>query len=421
MSVPSYTVLFLLCLGCFSAQAATIYVRSTGNDATSCAQAQNASTPRRTINAGIACLSGGDTLIVHGGTYTEIVGPLPSGLSTSQPTTLRAAPGETVLVQPSSSPPGTSIGALSGEGNYLVIDGINVDARFLTGRMLAVSGHDNIFRNMNLQGSYSQGIYGDVTNTQFVNLEVHHSGQYCPGHSDPYCPEHGFHHGFYMSADSGPGNVIDGCNIHDIADGHGLQLYGGTWVVKNSRIADIPYGNGIFALTNNVVMYNNLLINAGSANSFGAGIYVTAGGAKIYHNTFYTASSNGNQVGIYLRPSDTIVRNNILMNVATSSGSYIVRENGGATLDHNLCTVAATGCDAVEPTMARIVLDTASGNFHLVANSPAIGSGILVPEVTVDKDGNPLPRTGAVDVGAYQYAPKGPVLPAPQHLRATVQ
>jgi hypothetical protein len=41
--------------------------------------------------------------------------------------------------------------------------------------------------------------------------------------------------------------------------------------------------------------------------------------------------------------------------------------------------------------------------------------------VTVDKDGYPLPRTGAVDVGVYQYAPQGPVLPAPQHLRATVQ
>jgi hypothetical protein len=420
MSVPSYTVLFLLCLGGFSAQAATIYVRSTGNDATSCAQAQNASTPRRTINAGIACLSGGDTLVVHGGTYREVVGKLPSGLSTAQRTTLQAAPGETVLVTPPSWPGDTSIGVLNGEGNYLIIDGINVDAQGLTGRMISVSGHDNIFRNMNLQGSYSQGIQGDATNTQFLNLELHHSGQYCSGHSDPYCPYHGYHHGFYMSTDSGPGNVIDGCNIHDIPDGHGLQLYGGTWTVRNSILANMPYGNGIFALTSNVVMYNNIFINNGGS-SFGAGIYVTAGGAKIYHNTFYTPSPNGNQVGIYLRATDTIVRDNILMTVARSSSNYIVRENGGATLDHNLCTVAAAGCDAVEPTMARIVLDAASGNFHLVANSPAIGSGIPVPEVTVDKDGNPLPRTGAVDMGAYQYAPKGPVLPAPQHLRATVQ
>jgi hypothetical protein len=420
MSVPSYTVLFLLCLGCFSAQAATIYVRSTGNDATSCAQAQNASTPRRTINAGIACLSGGDTLVVHGGTYREVVPKLPNGLSASQPTTLRAAPGETVLVTPPGPASDTSTGVLSGEGNYLVIDGINVDAQGLYGRMLAVDGHDNIFRNMNLQGSYSQGIYGAVTNTQFLNLEVHHSGQYCPGHGDTYCPEHGYHHGFYMSVDSGPGNVIDGCSIHDIPDGHGLQLYGGTWIVRNSSFANTPYGNGIFALSHNIVMYNNTFSNHGGS-SFGAAIYVTAGGAQIDHNTFYTPSPNSNQFGIYLRPTDTLVRNNILLNVASSGSNYIVRENGGATLEQNLCTVAAAGCAVVEPTITRIVTDAASGNFHLTATSPARNSGSPLPEVPVDKDGAPRPRTGAVDVGAYQYAPKGPVLPAPQHLRATVQ
>ena len=79
MSVPSYTVLLLLCLGGLSAQAATIYVRPQGNDATPCAQAQNAQTPRRTLNAGIACLSGGDTLIVGGGTYDEVIGTIGMG------------------------------------------------------------------------------------------------------------------------------------------------------------------------------------------------------------------------------------------------------------------------------------------------------------------------------------------------------
>jgi hypothetical protein len=81
--------------------------------------------------------------------------------------------------------------------------------------------------------------------------------------------------------------------------------------------------------------------------------------------------------------------------------------------------VSGAGCAVVEPTITRIVTDAASGNFHLIANSPAIGAGMAVPEVTVDKDGTP--RTGSVDMGAYKYAPQGPVLPAPQNLRATVQ
>ena len=69
--------------------AKTYYTATTGSDANSCAAAQNAATPKRTINAGADCLSGGDTLIVQPGTYDEILrNPLPSGPNPQNPTTL---------------------------------------------------------------------------------------------------------------------------------------------------------------------------------------------------------------------------------------------------------------------------------------------------------------------------------------------
>ena len=47
----------------------TYYVSKSGNDGNSCAQAQSPSTPKLTFASGLTCLSAGDTLIVHAGTY----------------------------------------------------------------------------------------------------------------------------------------------------------------------------------------------------------------------------------------------------------------------------------------------------------------------------------------------------------------
>src|SRR5215475_14289659 len=49
-------------------EAATYYVATTGSDSNSCAAAQNISTPKRSINAGLACLAAGngDTVYIRG-------------------------------------------------------------------------------------------------------------------------------------------------------------------------------------------------------------------------------------------------------------------------------------------------------------------------------------------------------------------
>lgn len=420
MSVPSYTVLFLLCLGGFSAQAATIYVRTTGNDATSCTQARNASTPRKTITAGIACLSGGDTLIVGGGNYDEAYeGSIPSGLSASQPTTIRNAPGERVVMNPVTAR-NIENRVFTAVSNFLVIDGINIDAAFNIGFGLAVGGRGNIYRNFSITGAYGQAVSGVPENGTFANVEIHHNGQYDrPG--NPYYPYRGYHHGMYLGGTEDTGTnyniLIDGCYIHDQDDGHGLQLYVGGVTVRNSIIAN-NYGNGIDMLGSNSLAYNNIFVNNGQHDG-AVGIFITGGGAKVYNNTLYTASPNSSQSGFDSRSTSSTIRNNILLNVSTYASQYITMENGGGTISNNLCTVSAPGCAIVEPTLSRIIANAASGNFHLIANSPAIGAGMAVPEVTVDKDGTP--RTGSVDVGAYEYAAQGPVLPAPKNLRATVQ
>ena len=79
-----------------ASHAATFYVATYGDDA----NAGTEELPFQTIQRGAWALSAGDTLIVRGGTYLEtLFWVIPSGTSWSQPVTVQAAPGETVVLQ----------------------------------------------------------------------------------------------------------------------------------------------------------------------------------------------------------------------------------------------------------------------------------------------------------------------------------
>ena len=58
-----------LCVGAKASHAATFYVATTGNDA----NPGTAAAPFRTLLKGVQTLSSGDTLIVKGGTYAEVI------------------------------------------------------------------------------------------------------------------------------------------------------------------------------------------------------------------------------------------------------------------------------------------------------------------------------------------------------------
>ena len=102
-----YAVVFLwLTLSVATGHAATYHVSLSARAAI----APRVGGPRRSIAAGIACLASGDTLLVSGGTYTECLTDYgaarpPSGSSWATATTLKAAPGETVLLSPAPGVP----------------------------------------------------------------------------------------------------------------------------------------------------------------------------------------------------------------------------------------------------------------------------------------------------------------------------
>src|SRR2546425_7729540 len=85
---------------------ATYYASTTGSDNYTCTQAQNSSTPKRTINAALNCLGtaagagAGHTVQVAPGTYSEtIYYNLPGGTSWGAPFTLKATAIGTVTLR----------------------------------------------------------------------------------------------------------------------------------------------------------------------------------------------------------------------------------------------------------------------------------------------------------------------------------
>ena len=177
----------LVGVGCLSAHAATFYVSTAGADSVTCAKAQSAQTPRRTINGGIACLAGGDTLIVKPGTYDEMVAdfgglggytvPVPSGSSWDHPTTLRAEPAGSVTLIVSN--PVHNWPTIVGFDNhrYISLEGFVIDGRWTMENVVGLRGGPIRLKDTEIKNGRAQGILGGAQDAghQFLNLNVHHN------------------------------------------------------------------------------------------------------------------------------------------------------------------------------------------------------------------------------------------------------
>src|SRR6185503_20939099 len=100
LSLLTLWILFMP-LGAITAEAATYYVATTGNDAHVCTTAQTITTPKRTIKSGVKCLKPGDKLYIRAGTYTEQIdlqGPNITGTAGNY-VTIAGYPGEKPTVR----------------------------------------------------------------------------------------------------------------------------------------------------------------------------------------------------------------------------------------------------------------------------------------------------------------------------------
>jgi hypothetical protein len=181
----------------------------------------------------------------------------------------------------------------------------------------------------------------------------------------------------------------------------------------------------------NISIFNNIIFG----NSTGYVIGGEAGGDCIniyFYNNIYNGTGHAFQINSF--PGDDLKINCVYINNIVSGASYCffitdinasytnftVRNNifdgnvgfylpGGLKLqyqnvDHNLYNVSSSdyyGANSINGT--PYFVNPSNGDFHYLANSPAIDTGSSLYAPNIDFDGVPRPQGSNYDIGAYEY------------------
>ena len=409
--------LLFLSLFAVQAMAETYYVSQLGNDSpNNCNSAKSTTQTNQllTISKGVACLSAGDTLYIHGGTYTGPDNVVDSSAFTVNSgtnwsfgaITIAGYPSETVIIQPPANNAGIGLNTAV---EYLIFKDLVIDA-------------------VNSSGNDAQGIYTSdgANHIRFVRIEVKNSSNFgivfsdsgadgVPTNHEVYdCLVHDNGsgtastngHGFYITTS---GNRIEGCEIYGNL-GYGFHIYNETGerdvsnnVITKNRI----HGNGrntstasfgiVLAWGDGNLVSNNLIYN----NIYGGiQVYTGSTNAMIYNNTVYGNGVRSIVMQHYDGPPS--IKNNIVWN----NGDDINNLGQGTPVCSNNVTLETDDdldCDSGRVTADPSFVNAAANDFQIKLISSARNAGLALTEVPDDFEGVTRPRGASYDIGAYEW------------------
>jgi hypothetical protein len=408
-----------------AAQAATYYVATTGSNGYACAQAQNQSTPKQTIQAGVSCLASGDTLIVKAGTYTSnvtggmIQDPIAGNAATGAYTTIKGDPsGPRPILSMQHDATGTfQIGLYCTNGaacHHIQVEyfdmrngyaGSYLQGTDATGYPHHVNFINNIIHDTSNEGieawcstDGTQGGSHIIRGNEFYNIGIYDPG-YVPGHNTIYSPC--------------SNTLIENNTFHNLIHGIGI------WK-SNHQMSNVTVKNNVFYNIGRMDI-DRWQIGANGSNAIH--ISVPGVGHIIYNNIIYNSGSaayptlfKGVRIGTQATiATNVLVANNTIYNLFNASGYAILDQVGGSTINNNIAYQAALGISGGTQSYNLLTnpsfVDAASANFHLQSGSAAIDKGLTMPSVKVDYEGAPRPQGAAYDIGAYEGS--GGLAPAP--------
>jgi hypothetical protein len=175
---------------------------------------------------------------------------------------------------------------------------------------------------------------------------------------------------------------------------HGIYADGASSLtIQNNVIVDIPAGWCIQlypGAQSNVLIINNTLNsqNSGAVGEIVAGSPLS--NSRIANNLFYAPATAAIDFSLGSFSGVTVDHN------LTTGGSMGDTSPSGVTFSSNI-TGASTSGLVVNPAIG------ATGDYHLVTGSPAIGAGTSSSAPSTDVEGTSRSQLSRYDVGAYEY------------------
>lgn len=392
----------LVLLSAVRAEATTYYVSLSGNDSNSCVTAQSTTQANQklTIAAGVACAFAGDTVYIHGGTYTgsdaridSQVKTVRSGTSYSNAITIASYPGETAILQP---PSNIHAVRLTTDIGYIIIldiwiDMINSQAGGTAEGVIYYTAHHIRFQRMNLYNSGGFGFHnGGSPFTEVLDSKIHDIG-------DPGATAITAGHCIYHTADDGlyQNNEVYNCQGYGIHlwNGYGPHVTPSNNIIERNRIHHVglngfeAYGVTVTYGSNNIVRNNLVYSNPGGIQG-----YSYTSGTKFYHNTLYGNGVYG-AFNFQFYDAGAAVERNLLWN------NYVNYVDNGTTNSPGT-PPSFSGNVTTNPGFTN----AAAGDFTIAGGSSAVDTGSCASGVSVDFIGTPRPQGASCDAGAYEVA-----------------
>jgi hypothetical protein len=347
------TLVLILCLLAGTCQARTTYYtrQASGNDSHTCVQAQQPTTPMRTIAAGLRCLAGGDTLLIGAGTYPEQQLDIPAGTSESTRTIVQAeVAGAVTVAPPGGEIPGGGEQYNFGFHQWTTLRGIIIDCAYKVtlGIGTGPDAYKIRIQDVEITNANGQAIFlrESPGYHELLGIRAHGSGygpEGCNGSPDNAGP--GFCHGIYMSATH---VTIDGGRYYHNA-GYGMQIY---------------VGNADNAVVRNVRVYDN----------YSTGIGIFRPHATVTNTLVYNNGTGGDGIGLWLKSEGTLARHNTVW--ANPGGGILAGDASGSTIQDNIANWidlgSNTGLKNFEGDPGFV--NPAAFDFHLKPDSVARGA-----------------------------------------------
>lgn len=341
-----------------------LYVKVSGNDTSGNG---SSSAPYRTITKAASVALANTTIHVGPGDYTGGFQTTVNGTSASAPIIyLSDTKWGARIIPPSSG----SSEAWDNRGNWVIIDGFQVDG-----------GTSTVWRN---------GIYNGGSNCTIKNNWVHHIG------SSNACTSSG---GSGINGDSffgGTNCTITNNLVHHIGP-TGCTFYHGIYVsttgsMKNNLVHNCGSGGlHMWHDARDVEVINNTIFKCQYGIIVGGGDYYnTSGPASLIdvHNNLIV------ECGVGINESGEVGTNTFVNNLIYNCTTLTQLLNGHT----------ASGTITTDPKFVSYQ-SSGSGNYRLLASSPAVNAGSATYAPTLDYEYRA--RGATPDIGAFEYASTG--------------